>query len=258
MVQSDQPIFIFYQDTLLMVSNTLPRMQDIDPTVFMLNQFLISDGALLIAGSHIEASKLKGLDWIPLRKALTLLSEEEQHLVFKAKSLLRWEALHQYCGQCGEKTQPKTNEMAKYCPNCDELFYPRFSPSVIVVIHDHQRILLGRKSTFMPGMYSCLAGFIEPGESAEMAIHREMLEEVNATVSDIRYFGSQAWPFPDSFMLGFFAKYQSGDLIIEKAELEDAKWFDIDALPTLPTTASISHHLIQHYVNNWQAFSNLD
>lgn len=242
------PLFIFHQDTLLMISNRLPQRSDVDPTWFTLSEFLINPSTALFATYHPNASAPPGYDWIPLRVALTRMNEFERTLTLKARSLLRWERMHQFCGQCGQKTQHRSQDFSKYCTHCDEYFYPRLSPSVIVLVHRGHEILLGRKSTFGPGIYSCLAGFIEPGESAEMTVHREILEEANVTVSDLNYFGSQSWPFPESFMIGFFAKYESGTLKIDRNELEDAQWFNINALPKMPTPASIAYDLIKTYI----------
>lgn len=244
----DAPLFIFYQDSLLMVSDKLPQRSNIDLTAFTLSEYLINQSIPLLTAHQRNTTVPPGYDWIPLRVALTRLNEFERMLALKARSLLRWERMHQYCGQCGQKTEHRSQDFSKYCTTCNENFYPRLSPSVIVLVHRGQEILLGRKPTFGPGIYSCLAGFIEPGESAEMTVHREVLEEANVTVSELSYFGSQSWPFPESFMIGFFAKYESGTLKFDENELEDAQWFNINALPTLPTRASIAYELINTYV----------
>ncbi|MFO1258487.1 MAG: NAD(+) diphosphatase [Gammaproteobacteria bacterium] len=248
MMYQDDLVFIFYQDDLLMISDRLPKRNDIDPACFALSQFLINPTLAIFAAHHPNASAPAGYDWIPLRVALTHLNDSERTMTLKARSLLRWERMHQYCGQCGQKTEVRSQDFSKYCATCNEYFYPRLAPSVIVLVHRGNEILLGRKSTFGPGIYSCLAGFIEPGETAEMTVHREIFEEANVTVSDLEYVGSQSWPFPESFMLGFFAKYQSGTLKIDTNELEDAQWFNINALPKMPTQASIAYDLIKTYV----------
>jgi NAD+ diphosphatase len=128
------------------------------------------------------------------------------------------------------------------------LFYPRLSPAAIVLVKRGHRILMARSPGFPPGMYSVLAGFVEPGESIEETIEREIREEVGVEVENIRYFGSQPWPFPNSLMIGFIADYAGGELRIEPSEIEDAGWFRTDDLPTLPPKVSIARAMIDDFV----------
>ena len=128
--------------------------------------------------------------------------------------------------------------------------YPTISPCIITLIHDDDKILLGRSKYFPQNMYSTLAGFIEAGESAEEALVREVKEEVNVAVSNIRYHSSQSWPFPSQLMLGYMCKYDAGKIVLNDAELEDAKWFSIDDLPAIPPDASISGQLIRSYIED--------
>ncbi|MFH0966628.1 MAG: NAD(+) diphosphatase, partial [Methanobacteriota archaeon] len=134
------------------------------------------------------------------------------------------------------------------CPSCGLITFPRLSPAIIVRITDGDRILLARSPHFPSHMYSVLAGFIEPGESLEATIHREVFEEVGVRVSDLRYFGSQPWPFPDSLMIGFTARYVSGDITCDGVEIEDAQWFTRDQMPELPGILSISRALIDDFL----------
>lgn len=166
----------------------------------------------------------------------------------RALQVLNWDRNHQFCGRCAAPLQMKSDERAKQCVVCDLLVYPRISPCVIVLIHREHQLLLARSTHFRLGVYSTLAGFIEPGETAEQAVHREVKEEVGIEVKNLRYLGSQSWPFPDSFMLGFIAEYASGELKIDPKEIEDAKWFDVDNLPPLPLSISIAHKLIAEYL----------
>ncbi len=164
------------------------------------------------------------------------------------RQLHYWRSTHRYCGCCGTETVDKSDERAKYCPECHYLSYPQLYPCVIVLVARGPELLLARSPHFQPGIYSALAGFIEPGESAENAVFREVKEEVKITVKNVRYCFSQPWPFPNSLMLGFRAEYGSGELEIDRVELEDAQWFKRDKLPPLPMRLGISRRLIEAYL----------
>lgn len=183
-----------------------------------------------------------------LRGALPLLQDEEFRWAGRARQLLEWRGQHRFCGRCGEETVLAEEGTALRCPRCGLSAFPRVSPAVIVLVHDGRRILLGRAPRFPPGMYSTLAGFVEPGESAEEAIRREIREEAGVEVAEVRYFGSQSWPFPHSLMLGFHARYRSGEVRRDERELEDVRWFDRDGLPELPPPVSIARRLIESYL----------
>ena len=143
----------------------------------------------------------------------------------------------------------KEDETAKICPACGFLTFPRISPAIIVRITDNDRILLARSPHFPPGMYSVLAGFIEPGESLEAGILREVHEEVGVRIDNLAYFGSQPWPFPDSLMIGFTARYASGEIRCDGVEIEDAGWYGRENMPGLPGHMSIAHALISDYLH---------
>ena len=128
--------------------------------------------------------------------------------------------------------------------------YPTISPCIITLIHNEDQILLGRSKFFPPNMYSTLAGFIEAGENAEEALIREVKEEVNVEITNIKYYSSQSWPFPAQLMLGYFCQYEKGEIILNDAELEDARWFNINELPIIPPDASISGQLIRSYIED--------
>lgn len=183
-----------------------------------------------------------------LRAAIPLLDDAELRAAGRARQLLEWREQHRFCGRCGRETVLGQGDGALRCPGCGLSAFPRVSPAVIVLVHDEERLLLGRSHRFPPGMYSTLAGFVEPGESAEEALHREVREEAGVEVEDLRYFGSQSWPFPHSLMLGFHARYAGGDLRRDEDEMEDVRWFSRDTLPELPTPASIARRLIEDFL----------
>ncbi|MBA1192156.1 MAG: pyrophosphatase [Pseudomonas sp.] len=159
-----------------------------------------------------------------------------------------WAREHRFCGSCGQPTTQVRWERAMHCAACGLRSYPRISPSMIVLVTRGDEVLLARSPRFVTGVYSTLAGFAEPGESAEDCLVREVREEVAVQVRDIRYVGSQCWPFPHSMMLGFHAEYAGGEIVMQPEEIEDARWFDIHDLPPLPATRSIARHLIDLYV----------
>jgi NAD+ diphosphatase len=190
----------------------------------------------------------EGMKFVDLRQAYSEISEGCFELVNKAVQIMEWDRTNQYCSRCGTKTLQKPGERGKECPDCGELFYPRISPAVIVLIRKGHEVLLARSSNFPPGVYSLIAGFVEPGESAEAAVIREIREEVGIEVKNIRYFGTQAWPFPNSLMIGFTAEYNSGDIRPDGFEIEDAQWFSAEKLPSLPGKISISRKMIDHFL----------
>src|SRR5436190_1778140 len=173
------------------------------------------------------------LQRLSLRKALDVIESLWFNIAARAASLLNWNKTHRYCGSCGKPTE-QTKITEKYCANCNLIFYPRISPSVIVLIKKGEEILMARGPHFTPGAYGLIAGFVEAGESLEDAIHREVKEEVNIKIKNICYSTSQAWPFPDSLMIGFYAEYESGDLIIDHNEIETAGWYHYTNLPGRP------------------------
>jgi NADH pyrophosphatase NudC (nudix superfamily) len=175
---------------------------------------------------------------------------DKQALILKAHHQLKWESQSKFCGQCGERLIGVYNSSEKTCRSCQCSFFPRFSPAVMGLIVKDSQILLARSPHFLPGMYSALAGFVELGESAEAALHREVKEEVSIEISNLHYMGSQTWPFPDSFMIAFRAEYRGGTLQPDETEIEDANWFSIDKLPKLPSPASISRRLIDQVVQD--------
>ncbi len=182
-----------------------------------------------------------------------LFGSMEEDLIWvagRANQLVNWSQIHRYCGRCGKPTEDKADERAKICPECGLVNYPRLSPAIIVAVLKNDRILLGRNKRFKLPFYSVLAGFVEPGESLEECVKREIREEVGITVKNIRYFGSQPWPFPDSLMLAFVADYARGEICLDGSEIIDAAWFAKDNLPQIPPKISIARQLIDWFVEN--------
>jgi NAD+ diphosphatase len=166
-------------------------------------------------------------------------------LAGRAFQIMDWDRSHQFCGRCGTPTRHKANERARECPACGLTHYPRIAPAVMALVRRGDEILLARSPHFPPGMYSALAGFVEPGETLEQTLVREVKEEVGIDVANPRYFASQPWPFPHSLMIAFFADYAGGEIRPDPSEIEAADWFTVGRLPqALPGKISISRRLI--------------
>ena len=163
-----------------------------------------------------------------LRPGLGVLAPEEARLAGRARQLLEWRRTHRFCGLCASPTELGPRGSSLRCTGCGHDHFPRVTPAVIVLVHDGDRALLGRHGRFPDGMYSTLAGFVEPGESAEDTVHREIMEEAGVSVTDLRYRASQTWPFPHSLMLGYLARYAGGALRRDEEGLEDVGWFHTD------------------------------
>lgn len=182
-----------------------------------------------------------------LRSLYGELPEDLFAIAARAVQIVEWNRTHQYCGHCATPTIQLPTERAKRCPKCKLRQYPRLSPAVIMLVYKGSEILLARAPRFPGGMYSVLAGFVEPGESLEETVEREVREEVGIEIKNVRYFGSQPWPFPNSLMVGFIAEYASGTLVLEPTEIEAADWFAKDNLPPVPDKLSIARKLIDWF-----------
>jgi NAD+ diphosphatase len=189
-----------------------------------------------------------GMAFRTLRDLYGRVDEHLWTLAGRAAQLIEWDRTHVHCGRCGAATEHAPGERARRCPACGYAAFPRLSPAVIVRVTRGDEILLARAQRFPGSMYSVLAGFVEPGESLEECVARELEEEVGIEVGDIAYFASQPWPFPHSLMIGFTATWLSGDLRIEEAELVDARWFRREDLPELPGRVSIARRLIDAWL----------
>jgi len=197
-----------------------------------------------------ENSKLdKDLILTPLRNLLGRIPDSLFTVCSRSLQLSEWSKNNQFCGVCGTKMKMHETERAMFCECNNVLVYPRISPCVIVLVTKGEQLLLAHNKNFPGTFYSTLAGFIEAGESAESAIHREIYEEVKVNVKNIEYFGSQSWPFPSQLMLGFHAEYLDGDITPDGEEIDLADWFHYKDLPQVPTgNISISGQLIESYI----------
>jgi len=189
-----------------------------------------------------------------LRYLGTRLPLDEANLVAHARALVLWHASQSYCGICGSEARPDAGGNTRRCinPDCGREIFPRTDPAVIVLVHDGERCLLGRQASWPEHRYSTIAGFVEPGESLEDAVRREVFEETNVRVGAVRYHSSQPWPFPSSLMLGFMAEAKTSDILLNDGELDDAQWFTREQLrsdfPKLPFRISIARRLVDHWI----------
>ncbi|SAK65388.1 NAD(+) diphosphatase [Caballeronia ptereochthonis] len=176
----------------------------------------------------------------------------------EARSMLDWHRRHRFCANCGQPTDSAGAGWRRVCGSCGAQHFPRVDPVVIMLVTDGDHCLLGRQPQFLPGMYSALAGFVEPGETFEHAVCREVLEEAGIRCTDVRYFASQPWPFPSSLMIGCFARATSTEIIVDRNELEDVRWFtraEVAAMVdgtheqglSAPKPFAIAHHLLKAF-----------
>lgn len=205
-------------------------------------------------GAGVWAVEVAGEDDVPdaaltpLIMAHGRLGDRWWTIAGRAVQIAAWWRSHQYCGSCGKPTSLRDAERALGCGECNTLDYPRLAPAVIVLIHRREELLLARGRSFGAPMYSTLAGFVEPGESLEDCVVREVREEVGVEVDDITYRMSQPWPFPHSLMLGFTARWAAGDIAIDESEIVDAQWFPVEELPNIPPPFAISRWLIDNHI----------
>lgn len=185
---------------------------------------------------------------VPLMGLYGRVDELRWTLAGRAVQLVEWNRTTRFCGRCGAATEPAVGERARRCPACGLLAFPRLAPAVITLIERPGEALLARGRAFPVPMYSCIAGFVEPGETMEEAVHREVAEEVGVSVGDVRYVASQPWPFPHSLMVGFEATWVHGEIEIDESEIMDAQWFRPDDLPMIPPGMSIARTLIDRWV----------
>ena len=201
-----------------------------------------------LEGETFEKQKLKGgFTFQSLRDVLGQLATPVAKEAAVGAQYVNWSSIHKFCGHCGEKLKLSTTEVAKTCSSCEKTFYPQLSPVVITLIRRGREVLLA-KGQPPKKFFSCIAGFVEPGESLEECLRREVKEEVGLEVKNMKYFGSQPWPFPNNLMVGFTADWVAGEVQVDTNEITEARWFDRDQLPEeLPPRSSISRQLIEAF-----------
>jgi NAD+ diphosphatase len=197
----------------------------------------------------LEAPLPHGTAFRGLRALFDALPESDYAIAGRAAQIIAWDRDHQHCGRCGSPTERVAGERGRRCARCDLTAYPRVSPAIIVLIERDDRILLARGHAFVPRRFGIVAGFVEPGESLEDAVRREVHEEVGIEIGQIEYFGSQPWPFPHGIMIGFRAMHLRGEITLDDGELAEAGWYGADDLPEIPARLSIARRLIDDWAS---------
>jgi NAD+ diphosphatase len=195
-----------------------------------------------------EMTAPTGMTFNDLRSLFGAIDEDIFLLAGKAIQIVSWDQTNQFCGRCGTKMETLEGERAKECPSCGLINYPRISPAAITAVIKGNKILLTHNAAFRGNIHSLIAGFVEPGETIEECVHREIFEEAGIKVKNLKYFGSQPWPFPNSLMIGFTAEYESGEISVDGQEITEAGWYDASQLPELPGKMSIARKIIDWFV----------
>lgn len=246
----DRVVFAFTEKGVLLQPSDVPRPLGIEgldrvPSEIAVRALPGPDGAAFAWLGDVEVD---GLRAVGLRTLFGVWDDALLERAFLASQLAHFDSTTRFCGKCGEPTRWKADHgdaHVKVCPRCEREIYPSIAPCAIVCVADGDRVLLTRKSIFPGGFYGLVAGFLEPAETLEQCAAREVMEETGVRVRDVRYFGSQPWPFPSQLMVGFDATYDGGDVVVDTTELEDARWFHRDSLPKLPPPQSIARRLIE-------------
>lgn len=247
--EKDSYWFVFLQDQLLVGDDksSLPTGHD-----FCLERTLYIgtwQGKHLFTGEvSVNTLAPSGWIWSELRPLHISFGEEFYSIAGRAKQLINWDRTHKYCGVCGGVTFTRQQERCKECSTCGHLAYPKMAPAIMALVKREGQILLARSPHFPSKMYSVLAGFVDPGETLEQCVIREVREEVGIKVKNVQYFASQPWPFSYSLMIAFTCEWEDGEIDMDPSEIEDAGWFDKLNLPELPSELSLSRTLIKAFL----------
>lgn len=247
---------IFFSERKIFLSNKTNTfnhliLETVDKLKLKIFDFHIDDKTHIF-NCHTELAEENitehGFKIFDIKNALLKIHPNDHYKILKNYHWINWNMQSKYCGSCGSLLEKNPKLAEKKCTFCNSSYFPRFSPAILVLIYHEDKILLARSPHFPPGDYSVIAGFIDLGESAEQAVHREVKEELGIEVTDLEYIASQTWPFPDSFMIAFKARYLRGEINIDTNEIEDAQWFSKENLPNLPSSTSIARQLIDDFV----------
>ena len=244
-----QNLFLFSENKLLVCAGNqseLPSFEVFERCMhhhFVCDWLYDSDYEYTAARLEKDVPVLSDFCWLPLRSVFAA----EAPFAFEASrahALLNWKAGVRFCSYCGNAMKDAEDETARVCVQCTRRVYPSLSPAIIVLVKKENKLLLAKHSRRNTDIYTCLAGYVEAGETLENCVAREIKEETGIEVTNIRYITSQSWPFPDQLMLGFRADWKSGDICIQESEISDARWFSKDALPEIPKPGSLAYKLI--------------
>lgn len=257
---SCKDLWFIFKDNLLLVEKketviSIPKAENIEIIHSKLVQThhlgTFKGSSCYIGELENDIELLKNLEFTDLRSYMTHSSDDQFFLAGRAFQIINWDRTHKFCGKCGSKTDYKMDERAKICPKCGMLHFPHIAPAIIVAIVKDNKILLAHNVNFTSSMHSVIAGFVEPGETFEECVKREVKEEVGIEVKNIKYFESQPWPFPNSLMIAFTAEYAGGEISVDGKEIDHADWFDTESLPLIPNSKSVARKLIQWFIKNY-------
>jgi len=249
----EDEIYLFSEGRLITPEGGLHwRTEQLGNALETFGEFhLIHSAEQRCIATHVSSTTASALNAEDHSLRSILMSEGAHVLstVGKANQILDWHESHKFCGYCGGETLPQESDRVRVCSNCSRQHFPRINPCIIVLVTRGDEVLLAQNARYKGKFLSCLAGFIEVGESAEETLHREVREEVGIEVDNIRYVKSQCWPFPSQLMLGFYADYKSGDIVPDQNEIDYADWFNVYKMPAIPNPGiSVAGDLISGYI----------
>ena len=248
-VSENNLIFIYRGSEVLVSTEEFHRLPDFSVYYKFIEHQLATDwftetnhnySALLLENG---APAPNGWKWVPIRE-LFAQNHIKINSLSRGLALLNWRKRSRFCGKCGNQLHDSTDETAKVCLSCGSVYYPTISPAMIVLVQKDDKILLARHKQRNTDVFTCLAGYVEAGETIEDCVSREVQEEAGIEITNIRYAGSQSWPYPDQIMLAYYADWKSGDLVPEANEISELKWFSRDKLPSIPQPGSMAYRLI--------------
>ncbi|MBQ7928038.1 MAG: NAD(+) diphosphatase [Methanobrevibacter sp.] len=244
--KEDDILFIFNENRELYLdeNKNLPKSLDDFKPDFCLFIGIYNDKKAFVI--NVETQE----EFYPLQEVYEF-NHDLYHIAGKAVLVRDWYISHRFCGRCGVETQLDEKDMMLKCPSCGQVHYPRIAPAIIVAVRNEDKLLMAKHSYHKTHRYALVAGFVEPGESIEEAVHREVLEEIGIKIKNLKYQKSQSWPFPNSLMLAFTAEYDSGDIKVDGDEILKAKWFKKEEIERYDSDISISDWLIQDFIDNY-------
>lgn len=236
-------------DNFLWQLDSIKHILGVNEEMFLVDE--AAGTAFIVVNLKQDVSEFLSAELRSLRGLLFKQGDSAFAVAGKASQIVDWYKTHQYCGCCGQENVQHGAQRALVCKSCNQQYFPRINPCAIMLVVKGDQMLLARSARFSSPYYSCLAGFIEVGETPEQTVAREVLEEVGVEVENIRYIKSQSWPFPSQLMLGYIADYKSGDIVPDADEIAEADWFSADNLPTVPSPKiSVAGELIEYFINH--------